>query len=457
MKSHHSYLRHDKDYSSFSSASGRTSNTWSSSNQGLIQLGEFKIAPTETDDFSMGDEDTHRFSVIIHDNTDSTSFENASSGQIDALHGLEDPNVSKKSGSGKYFSKVEPREQEDSPVTSPSPTKKGISLFLRKPSREIEAEEDSFDRVCNAFEGFVCRPNEKRLVPSSIVPAVVEENKMEESRDALDTVPEGEEEKTTSGEEEEVLKSRVGCKSEAPSGSSKQEQSERDSRDALDKVFDGVEIMTCGPDSSHNVRPAAKKKSVSKKTHKSAKNVSSASENIFDSTCESIEHFMCRMDTMKPKFSQEPDLLDKIFDGTTSSQTKNKSKDTSKSEESREEPEVTKIIEISNSQDDALDLLCSGVEYTVCRSQAVAVKQSKERDFLDEIFDPSCNGNDDNDSFNQGQNSLVASVQSGNESLASVSDVAEREVPHSGKKEHKDFLDYFFESIESRTCQPDNQ
>ncbi|KAL3917502.1 MAG: hypothetical protein SGILL_004682, partial [Bacillariaceae sp.] len=375
--------------------------------------------------------------------------------QIDALHGLDDPNVDyKKSRPGKFLSKLKPRKQEDAPSSSTSSGKKGKFSFLQKPSRKIEVEEDSFDHLCNAFEGFVCRPNDKRQMPSSVVSAAAEENKIEESRDALDTVSEGEEEKTTSGDEDES--SQASRESEESSGSAKQEQSKPDSRDALDKVFDGVEIMTCGPDSSHSVRPAAKKKSASKKTTKSAKNVSSASENIFDSTCESIELFMCRMDTTKPKFSQEPDLLDKICDGTTPSQTKKKSKDSSKSEEGREDPEVTKIVEISNSQDDALDFLCNGVEYTVCRSQAVAVKQSKDRDLLDHIFDPSCNGSDDNDSFNQ--NSLVASVQSGNESLASGTDVAEREVPGSkSKKEHKDFLDYFFESIESRTCRPGNE
>ena len=107
--------------------------------------------------------------------------------------------------------------------------------------------------------------------------------------------------------------------------------------------------------------------------------------------------------------------------------------------------EVTKIVEISNSQDDALDYLCNGVEYTVCRSQAVAVKESNNRDLLDHIFDPSCNAYDDNESVNG--NSLVASVQSGNEESV-ASDKA---------KEDKDFLDYFFEGIESRTCRPESQ
>jgi hypothetical protein len=458
MKNHQTYLRQDREYydSSLSSASGRTRNTWSSSNRGLIQIGSFKISPTETDDFSMGDESSHRFSVIIHDNTDVSSFANASSRQIEALHGLEDPNINKKTRSSKLFSKLKLRHQDDSSISSKSSANKGKLSSLRKPRSEFEVEEDSFDHLCNAMEGFVCRPNEKRSV-------ITKESRVVESRDALDTVPEGIEK--TTPEENLKLNSQSSSGSDASPDSAKQEaaeaQSKPDNRDKLDKVFDGVEIMTCGPDSSHNVRPEAKKKSASeKKTNKNARNNSKSNKNIFDSTCESIELFVCRNDTTEPKFSQEPDLLDMIFDGTTSSPKTNEKqestpKDASRSMRKGQNKVVTKIVEISNSQDDALDYLCNGVEYSVCRSQAVAVKESNDRDLLDHIFDPSCNGQDDNDSFNQ--NSLVASIQSGGESLGSDFGLVERKAPEAVENQHSDFLDCFFENIESRTCRPPSQ
>lgn len=460
-------------YSNSSGGSGFSRNTWSSSNRGLIQIGSFKFANSDQDDLSMGDDSIHRFSVIIHDNTDTESLAAASSRQIENLHGQEDPNVMSKSGRGsKIYGRPKPVVQSKGDSSIASSKKSSPFSVLQKPNRVTKAvEADPFDHLCNAFEGFVCRKGADETVkvgtkveekqetstePSPAPPLLMKENPIIEDRDALDTVFEGVESMTCGPEARKYQKEKRLPK---PIPEESNEAEPQDTRDVIDRVFDGVEIMTCGPDSSH--REAFKKFGpVRTKTNSRWSQRSSGYEaDILDHTCESVEHYSCRLDATNPRFSEERDFLDNVFDGvetvTCSQKTPKRGNMTKKGTPGSAErpirvPLETQKIKKIPSEDDVLDSICNGVEYAVCRNEAVELHQSNKRDLLDHVIEPDFEESQDGYSSNN-ENSMVASTES--EAESSCVD-EHREMPDTAIKEDGDMLDYIFETVESKTCRP---
>lgn len=455
----------DGEGSSYSHSSGSnfSRNTWSSSTKGLIQIGSFRFANSgETDELSMGEDINHRFSVIIHDNTDVESLAAVSSHQIESFHGLEDPNVVSKLGRrDRAFEPLEAPEAMS--VSSKSKNKRAGTSSLQKPSRVVQPiEENSFDRFCSAFEGLVCREGDEELVKVAPVkqekqevavpppPPVVSHKHINhvvvENRDALDTIFEGVEGMTCGPgkRESSSKKKRSPTTFQHPP---KADLTHVDTRDPLDRVFDGVEIMACGPDSSH--REAFKRFGPVKTKTMTSKDAN----DILDHTCESVEHYTCRMDGSKEPYSQDRDFLDTVFDGvesaTCSQKTPKRGNTSGTPDDPIQVPFETQMVKMSGSQDDVLDSLCNGVEYAMCRDEAVGLRQRNKKDILDHVFDPGCAESENgNQSYNE--NSMVASES---ESAAEGSiDSEEREESETRNQQDSDLLDYIFESVEAKTC-----
>ncbi|KAG7367260.1 hypothetical protein IV203_029931 [Nitzschia inconspicua] len=470
------YQDYDVSSNSYSSAGSDFSrNTWSSSNRGLVQIGSFRFANSEQDDLSLGDDPIHRFSVIIHDNTDTDSLAVASSHQIDKLHGLEDPNVAAKQEIGtRVFRKLQQPSQEKKKTSVISSMKKQTMSSLQKPRRVVRhVNEDSFDHFCNAFEGVVCREGvdetveivpakEKKNQPLALskpIPVAPPKNGVDlvmEDRDALDTVFEGVESIPCGPREKRTVKKNSENRLSMPQ---QPDYSMVDNRDVLERVFDGVEIMSCGPDSSH--REAFKRFGPVKTKTKSRRsgNSSGYKTEILDHTCESVEYYTCRMDTTKNSLGQDRDLLDKVFGGVESATcSQNTPKRGNRSTRGSAEnpikvPVETQIVKVKGSEDDMLDSLCNGVEYAVCREEAVGLNQRNKKDLLDHIFEPGCAGSEDGD-LSHNENSMVASTECN--SISSSRGSEEREEPEMSKQQDGDILDYIFEKVESKTCRPSN-
>jgi hypothetical protein len=459
----------DYDGSSFSgsSASGMSRNTWSSHTGGLVQIGSFKFAQSTQDDLSMGEDSNHRFSVIIHDNTNVDSLaEAASSGLIENPHRVEDPEIVPRAKRGvKVFGRLKSLVASKNDESRNSSFKKENEVKVHHmPRRESPLEDkDAFDQCCTTFEGFVCRNGNvgtvqlepvkgrkvQQVVESTFVYPTETENPREEDRDALDTV----------FEEVESMTCGPGTKlnsRKAVPGPSYHEPVERkhavvDNRDALERVFDGVEIMTCGPDSSHQVETF--KRYGTKKT-KNKKSKKSFNTDILDRMCESVEHYTCRLNASNSRFSQERDLLDKVFDSVESASCSQKTPKignmTNKDAPLRAEnpiqvPVEKQMIKLSGQKDD--------VEYAIHRNDSAESQERYDNDLLDRIFEQECaDANDDHQSVNE--NSMVASAES--ESIASSRDIDVREEPYSQKQRDRDLLDFIFETVESKTCRPND-
>jgi hypothetical protein len=466
----------DYDSSSFSgsSAGGLTRNTWSSSTGGLIQIGSFKFAQSNQDDLSMGEDSTHRFSVIIHDNTDVDSLTAAaSSRQIESLNRVDDNETSSKAKRGiKVFGRLKPTTPIENIESSNSFKKKSEITNLQKPRRAIPiAEEDPFDQFCNAFERFACRKKDDvetgQLVPINkekfqhvveppFVQPVATEHRRAEERDALDTVFE-EVESMTCGPVK-TLRSKEAITEPIHQGPVDSKPAP-DNRDALERVFDGVEIMTCGPDSSHEVETF---KRYGTKTPKRKKSAKGHKTDLLDRLCESVEHYTWRLDDSTVRFSQERDLLDKVFDGVESASCSQKTAKrgnmtnrgaTDYAEHPIQVPEETQMIKKSGKDDDVLESLFNGVEHAVCRNETTGSRERYVNDLLEQISEAGCaDSNDEQQSFNE--NSMVASGDS--ESVESSRDVNMPEESDPPKQLEEDLLDYIFEAVESKTCRPSN-
>lgn len=218
-----------------------------------------------------------------------------------------------------------------------------------------------------------------------------------------------------------------------------------------------------------------------------------ANADFLDHTFEGLQQATCHAaDTDSPKFSHEKDYLDTVFEGLEGatcrpgntrlvSQTDLRQPRKAKFEDKetfhrtqtfyRTQNRPSQSIE-QRDDVDMFDSFCNGVEYYVCRERGVGLRPQRKPDFLDSVCEPFAPGGSkyggaiqsiyDTDHENRlfwiigddDEDSGVESVER-RDWVASSLKGQRRLVGTKPKKEaNVDILDYVFENVESRLCQP---